>query len=72
MAGPGNEPRTPASLVPCSTTELSRPIFKVHLTRTTTFLPPYKVFALEHTHDKHQFTLSINFYYPEEVEKTFL
>ena len=38
-------------------------------------IPPplqIKVFALEHTHDKHQFTLSINFYYPEEVEKTFL
>ena len=58
MAGPGIEPGTPASLVRCSTTELSRPISTVHLAQTTTFLPPYKVFALEDTHDKHKFTLS--------------
>ena len=58
MAGLRIDPGTPASLVRCSTTELSRPIFMVHLVRTTTFLPPYKVFALEDTHDKHKFTVS--------------
>ena len=39
MVVPGIEPGTPASLVRCSTTELSRPISTVHLARTTTFLP---------------------------------
>ena len=58
MTGPGIEPGTPASLVRCSTTELSRPISMVHLARTTTFLSPYKVFTLEDTHDKHKITLS--------------
>ena len=36
MAGPGIEPRIPASLVRCSTTELSRAISTVHLAQTTT------------------------------------
>ena len=49
MAGPGIETGTLASLVRCSTTELSRPISTVHLARTTTFLSPYKVYALEVT-----------------------
>ena len=46
MTGSGIEPGTPASLVRCSLAELSMPISTVHLTRTTTFLPPYKVFAI--------------------------
>ena len=58
MTGPGIEPGTPASLVRCSTTELSRSISTVHLSRTTTFLPPYKVFTLEDTHNKHKITLN--------------
>ena len=38
MAGPGIEPGTLASLVRCSTTELSRPISTVQIARTTTLL----------------------------------
>ena len=62
MAGPGIEPGITASQVRCATTKLSRPIAMVHLARTTArttaFLPPYKVFALENIQDKHKFTLS--------------
>ena len=36
MAGLGTEPWTPASLVRCPITELSRPISTVHLAKTTT------------------------------------
>ena len=48
---------SPASLVRCSSTELhvSRPTALVHLAQTTTFFPPYWVFAPKDTHDKHKF-----------------
>ena len=50
MTGPGIEPRTPASLVRFSTTELSRPISLVHLARTTISSPLKKSLCSELRH----------------------
>ena len=54
MTGLGVRPKTPESLVRCSTTEPFRPISSIHLAPP----PPYLVFALEDSHNKYKLILS--------------